>query len=125
MRGSKISEASLWINRIRRGIPLVLSAVCFCFLTPARAGAQVATADIVGSVTEQSGARVVSGTATVTNTGTGVTQKMNLSSEGTFEFTLLQVGTYNVSVQAPGFKSFVTQVTVAAGDRARVNAGDL
>ena len=123
MRGSKISEASLWINRIRRGIPLVLSAVCFCFLTPARAGAQVATADIVGSVTEQSGARVVSGTATVTNTGTGVTQKMNLSSEGTFEFTLLQVGTYNVSVQAPGFKSFVTQVTVAAGDRARVNAG--
>ena len=29
-----------------------------------------------GSVTEQSGARVVSGTATLTNTGTGVTQKM-------------------------------------------------
>ena len=43
---------------------LVLSAVCFCFLTPARAGAQVATADIVGSVTEQSGARVVSGNPT-------------------------------------------------------------
>jgi hypothetical protein len=114
-------KAKTVISRMRRVITLALSAVCF--ITPAIANAQVATADIVGTVTDQSGAAVVTGTASATNIGTGEMQKVDLSSEGTFEFTLLQVGSYNVSVQAQGFKSFVTQVTLAAGDRARVNAG--
>jgi hypothetical protein len=73
-------------------------------------------------VTDPSGAAVVMGTATATNTATGSTQKVSLTSAGTFTFTLLQVGTYTVSVQVSGFKNFQTQVTLAAGDRARVSA---
>ena len=52
-------EALPVINRIRTAIPFVLSAVCLLFLTLVVARAQVTTADIVGSVTDPSGAAVV------------------------------------------------------------------
>ncbi|MFZ0744635.1 MAG: TonB-dependent receptor [Terracidiphilus sp.] len=110
------------IYRIKGTVPLVLSLVCMCFLTLAQAGAQVTTADIVGTATDPSGAAVVTGTATLTSMATGVTQKVTLSSTGGFEFTLLPAGTYRVMVQSAGFKTFETQVTVAIGDRARVAA---
>jgi hypothetical protein len=92
------------------------------FLTLAIADAQVTTADIVGTVSDPSGAAVVNATVTLTSLATGETQKVAATSSGSFEFTLLQVGTYKVSVQAAGFKTFTTEVTLAIGDRARVNA---
>src|ERR1035438_4503522 len=119
MRGCEIMEAKSMINRIRRTIPLALSLVCVCFLALAQAGAQVTTADIVGTATDPSGAAVVTGTATLTSMATGVTQKVALNNTGGFEFTLLPAGSYRVSVQSTGFKTFETQVTVAIGDRAR------
>src|ERR1017187_3900101 len=115
-------EVSTMNKMIRSVIPVALSVACMFLLTLATAHAQVTTADIVGTVTDPSGAAVVNGTATATDVGTGVTQKVTLSSTGSFEFTLLQVGVYKVNVQATGFKGYATQVTLAAGDRARVNA---
>lgn len=109
-------------NWIRRAISLASGAVCISILTLASASAQVTTADIVGTVTDPSGAAIVTGNATAANIATGLTQKVALTSTGAFTFTLLQVGSYKVTVQAPGFKSYVTQVTLAAGDRARINA---
>jgi len=122
MRVREVMEAAPSIHRMRETIRLALSVVLVCLLALAHAAAQVTTADIVGTVTDPSGAAVVSGTATATNIGTGVTQTVALNSAGGFEFTLLQVGTYSVSVQASGFRKYVTQVTLAVGDRARVNA---
>jgi outer membrane receptor protein involved in Fe transport len=110
------------IKQMRRAIPLVLSLVCMCFFTLARADAQVATADIVGTVTDPGGAAVTSATVTATSLATGITQKAVVGNSGDFDFTLLQVGAYKVSVQAAGFKSYATQVTLAAGDRARITA---
>ena len=123
MKGCELMEAKQMINRIRRVLPLVLGVALMCVLTLAKLGAQVTTADIVGTVTDPSGAAVVTGTATATSVATGEVKKENLSATGTFEFTLLQVGSYKVGVQASGFKSYVTEVTLAAGDRARVTAG--
>jgi hypothetical protein len=84
--------------------------------------AQVTTADIVGTVTDPNGAAVVNATVSVTSLATGITQKAAVNNTGDFDFTLLQVGAYKVSVQAAGFKGFSTQVTLAAADRARINA---
>jgi hypothetical protein len=92
------------------------------FMTATAAWGQVTTADIVGTVTDSSGAFVANGTATVVNLGTSATQKVSLGASGDYQFTLLPVGTYKVTIQAQGFKTFVSQVTLAAGDRARVNA---
>src|SRR5579862_71672 len=122
MRRLELREAIPVIHRFRKLISFVLSVAGLCCLTLITATAQVTTADIVGTATDPSAAAVVNGTATATNVATGAEQKVALGSEGSFTFTLLQVGTYKVTVQAPGFKSYVTTVTLAAGDRARVNA---
>lgn len=109
-------------GKTHRAIPLFLSIVAFCFLLTSMGVAQVTTADIVGTVTDPSGAAVISATVTATSLSTGISQKVAVTETGGFQFTLLQVGSYKVSVQAAGFKGYTTQVTLAAGDRARVNA---
>lgn len=110
------------IRRTGRAIPVVLLVLCAYFYVVPSGNAQVTTADIVGNVTDSTGAAVNTAAVTATNIGTGVTRTSNVDSSGEFQFSLLQVGTYKVSVQAKGFKGYVTQVTLAAGDRARVNA---
>lgn len=81
------------------------------------------TADIVGTVTDTSGAVVPGATVTLTNVGTNISQSTQSSASGDYVFNLLQVGTYSVKVEAKGFKTFVApSVTLAAGDRARVDS---
>ena len=115
-------EAKLAIQRIAKPTVLVCNAALLFALTSIPTIAQVTTADIVGTVTDPSGAAVPNGTATAANAATGVTQATTVNGAGGFTFTLLQVGTYKVTVQAQGFRSYATQVTMAAGDRARINA---
>jgi hypothetical protein len=81
------------------------------------------TAAIVGTVTDASGAVLPGATITLTNLGTNVSQTAASSETGDYVFTLLQVGAYTLKVEQKGFKSFVTPtITLAAGDRTRVDA---
>src|SRR5579871_831071 len=60
---------------------------------------------------------------TLTNTGTNVSSNTTTNSGGDYTFTLVQVGTYNITISAMGFKKFAaTNVALSAGDRARVDA---
>ena len=122
MRQLEFLEAVPFVKRLQKIVPLVLTMACLCFFTLSTARAQVTTADIVGTATDPSGAALANGTATATSLATGSEQKVALGADGSFTFTLLQVGSYRIAVQAPGFKSYVTTVTLAAGDRARINA---
>ena len=98
---------------------LVLSLLLF---TVRGARAQE-TADIVGTVTDASGAVLPGATVTLTNTGTNVSQTAPTNETGAYVFNLLQVGTYAVKVEMKGFKTFTAaSITIAAGDRARVDA---
>jgi len=81
------------------------------------------TADIVGSITDNSGAVVANAKVTVKNLGTNLTRTQQTDASGQYSFTLLPVGDYSVTVEVQGFKTFTNQkVTVATGDRARVDA---
>ncbi|HVT27360.1 MAG TPA: carboxypeptidase-like regulatory domain-containing protein, partial [Lacipirellulaceae bacterium] len=81
------------------------------------------TADIVGTVTDASGAVLPGATITLTNTGTSVSRTTQTSGTGDYIFNLLQVGTYSVKVEMKGFKTFTAPgIAIAAGDRARVDA---
>jgi outer membrane receptor protein involved in Fe transport len=85
--------------------------------------AQVMTADIVGTVTDTTGAVLPDAQVTITNTATGVSNTSVTTKTGNYTFTLVQVGTYVVKVEAKGFKAFETSnLTLNAGDRARVDA---
>src|SRR5262249_53435234 len=81
------------------------------------------TADIVGTVTDASGAVVPGATVTLTNVATSVSQTTVTAASGDYAFTLLQVGTYVVKVESKGFKTFsAPNIAMSAGDRTRVDA---
>ncbi len=80
------------------------------------------SADIVGTVTDSTGAAVANAKITLKNLGTSASRTMQTGTSGDYAFTLLPVGAYSVTVEVGGFKTFTASITVAAGDRARVDA---
>jgi hypothetical protein len=61
-------------------------------------------------------------TVTITHTGTGDVRTQVTSNTGDYAFNLLPGGTYLVRSELQGFKAQEARVTVAAGDRARMDA---
>ena len=95
----------------------------FVLLTPGLVRAQLATADILGTVTDSTGAVVPDAKVTVRNTGTGIASSANSDKVGDFLFSHVQIGTFKVTVEAKGFKNFtVNNLELTAGQRVRVNA---
>jgi hypothetical protein len=102
---------------------LMLAVIVFVGLfASVSAVAQVTTADVLGTVTDSSGAVVANAKVVITNTGTNDARTGQTNSQGEYVFTFLNPGRYSVRVEGSGFKAFVGTVTISAGDRARVNA---
>jgi len=84
--------------------------------------AQVTTADIVGNVTDTSGAVLPGATVTITNQGTSATQTVNTDSDGQFQVRLLPPGRYRITVELQGFNTNAHEVALAIGDRFRLDS---
>ncbi|MBI1760743.1 MAG: carboxypeptidase regulatory-like domain-containing protein [Acidobacteria bacterium] len=107
-------------GRLRTAVCALLLS---CVFSVIQATAQVTTADIVGTVTDNSGAVLPNAKVTVTNLGTNSARNVTTDESGAYTFNLLPIGVYSVKVEAAGFKSFaVANVTLVAGDRTRVDA---
>src|ERR1700721_958115 len=101
--------------------PPVFSLAILLLLTSA-ALAQLTTADILGTVTDQTGASVPNASVTLTNLGTNDQRTVQSNASGDYTFTLLPVGHYSISVKAGGFQESITKdLGVEAGDRARAD----
>jgi hypothetical protein len=84
------------------------------------AHAQLTTADIVGTVTDATGAVIPNANVTVVNLDTRDQRTAAANASGEYQFTLLPVGRYTVTVKVAGFKTSTTSpLAVEAGDRAR------
>ena len=80
----------------------------FCFLAILSGSAWAQTkASLRGTVTDQSGGVVASAKVILTNTGTGIARTASTSPDGTYLFDLVEVGKYSVTVDKPGFSTFV------------------
>jgi hypothetical protein len=92
-------------------------------LSPASARAQVLYGGVVGNVEDGSGAALPGATVTLVNKGTGLVQTTVTSDSGTYTFTNVQAGTYDVKVSLQGFKEFVkADVPVTANTVSRVDS---
>jgi hypothetical protein len=81
-----------------------------------------ATGSVLGTVTDPSGAAVVSVTVELTNTGTGVKSTTTTGSHGDYAFPSVAPGMYVVSATAPGFQRMeITGVHVEVNSSASVN----
>jgi outer membrane receptor protein involved in Fe transport len=79
-------------------------------------------ASLRGTVTDQSGGVVVGAKVTLTNTGTGVARTINTNADGTYLFDLVQVGKYRVTVEKPGFATFMQEgITLELNQNGRLD----
>jgi hypothetical protein len=98
-------------------LPLALGAL----FVPA-ASAQVRSATITGSVSDQSGAAVPNADVTITNTGTNAAYKTKTTTVGQFAMPYLEAGNYSVEVTAPGFAAYrETGIAAATDQTVRIN----
>jgi hypothetical protein len=111
-------------RKCRFSVGLLLGIMlCLALLFSVPTSAQVQTADVVGTVTDTSGAVLPGARVTITNIGTNLTQTTMTNGTGDYIFNLLQVGTYSLKLEAKGFKVVaIPNVALSAGDRAREDA---
>ena len=96
--------------------------LCLLFFAVPPLTGQVNSGDVVGRVTDASGAVLPEAKVTIRNTGTGVSRTVQTGKTGDYSLGLLQVGTYEVTIEAKGFRTFVTKdLKLSAGDRVRVD----
>jgi len=101
----------------------MLISILMYVVVPASADAQVTTADVVGKVTDATGAVVPGAKVTLTNLGTNISRAVAADESGDYVVNLLPIGRYSVRVEVAGFKTFtVGELTLVAGDRVRVDA---
>lgn len=110
----------------KTGTRTTICIALICLLVPllsVPARAQQTMGDILGTVSDTSGAAVPGAQVTVTNIGTHIARMTTTSTSGDYAVNLLQPGTYELTISAMGFKSFkVSSVQLGAGDRTRVDA---
>ena len=113
---------SLSMPKLPRVSFLLLAIVFFSvgITVPFAHGQTLASsAALSGSVSDQSGARVPNATVTLTNPEKGITRAFSTNDEGNFSFALLPAGTYTLTVEAAGFKTFKQQgITLEVGQSA-------
>src|SRR5262249_46622285 len=106
---------------MRRRISAIAAALALTFIaSPARAQSQ--TGEIFGKVTDASGGVMPGVTVTLTGPSLLQPQVATTSETGTFQFPRLNVGTYTVKFELPGFKTVVKEnVEVTVGFSANVS----
>jgi len=99
-----------------------LVALCAGFVARV-AQAQLTNGDVIGTVTDTSGAVIPGAKVKLTNTGTHIAASTMTNGTGDYTFNLLNPGQYMVTIEAQGFKKLVIPgFALAAGDRLRENA---
>ena len=110
---------SLSMPKLRR-VSILLLAIAFVSVgiaVPFANGQTLASsAALSGSVSDPSGARIPNATITLTDSEKGITRAFKTNDEGNFSFALLPAGTYTLTVEAAGFKTFKQQgITLEVG----------
>jgi len=123
IRESRICMKNNWLFLLGNFSAACGVVVLVLLMTALPAHAQLATADILGTVTDSTGAVIPDAKVTILNTGTGISASSKSDKVGEFMFSHVQIGTFKVTVEATGFKTFVTnRLTATTGDRVRVSA---
>ena len=106
----------------RAAISAILFCISLCFLLSQRTQGQVLTGEIDGTVTDESGAAVTNAAVAITNADQNLKERtVKTDSQGQFTAPLLPVGSYSISISAPGFKTYtVSGVEVHVGQPSNV-----
>jgi hypothetical protein len=93
----------------RRRWNMIVLGVCALLGSYSATIAQEASGRVIGTVMDSKGAVVSGATLTVTNVDTKIARNATTDNDGNFEVFLLRIGTYQVTVEHPGFKKAVSE----------------
>ena len=100
-------------------IAVIFAVICFAHAAVAQTGG---SSRITGNVQDKNGSVIAGATVTLTNDGTNVSQKTTTSNGGVYTFTNIPIGQYSITVEAKGFKKYVSSNNnVDIGQPATVN----
>ena len=99
-----------------------LIVLATAIVVPAKLTAQVDRGNIVGSISDPTGARVPGAQVTVTNLETNQATRVTSDGTGNYKVDLLHIGTYSITVEKGGFQRAVQpSVDVVVNQSARVD----
>ncbi|HXW16405.1 MAG TPA: carboxypeptidase regulatory-like domain-containing protein, partial [Terriglobia bacterium] len=99
-----------------------IAMLILSLLLASAAGAQVSRGTITGIVSDPTGAVVPGVAITITNTETGVVNKLSSNESGVYTVPLLEAATYRLSAEKAGFKKYEqTGILVQVGGTARID----
>lgn len=97
-------------------------ALCLTMLAPRHLSAQVDEGSISGTVRDSTGAIIPGAQVVLLNTGVGLKQQATTGSAGEYTFSPVRIGSYSLTVTAPGFSKTVQQnLTVSVSQSLQVN----
>src|SRR3982751_4656421 len=88
---------------MRRSLIFVVSMLCLLALLPGTGFAQLTSGDLTGNVLDATGAAVPEARVEALNVATGVRTVRTADANGTYRFSNLPIGTYDINVTAQGF----------------------
>ena len=91
---------------------LLLALCALLSIAPVASFGQAISGNIVGTITDSSGAAVTTADITATNVATGVVATAKPNGAGEYRFDNLLVGMYKISVKATGFRTVNVQAEV-------------
>ena len=98
-------------------------ALSTCFLATICLFAQFETAEVLGTIHDNTGSVVPKAAVTLLNQDTGIEVKTTTDGNGNYDFFNVKVGRYTITVEASGFTKFSTaDVAVNVNARQRVDA---
>src|SRR5215831_1393840 len=89
-------------------------SIVVCLMVAVSAG-QTITGTIAGDITDSSGAVVPNVTVKVESTATALTRSTMTSGTGSYRIPELPIGSYKITITAPGFKTLLGSADVSAG----------
>jgi outer membrane receptor protein involved in Fe transport len=101
-----------------------MASVCLALsvlLAPGVAYGQAVYGNVVGTVTDPSGAAVPNAKVTITDTARAVSFSAQTNDDGNFTFRALIAGNYQVRIEAAGFKAALQAVTVSVDQESRAD----
>ena len=110
------------MKRAQRTASRLILPSCVMFLFCTLAIAQTEVGQITGTITDATGAVIANAKVAAKSVSTDLTRETTTNSAGIYTIPGLRPGTYEVNIEAPGFKKLVRHVEVTVGSNIEMSA---
>lgn len=110
------------MSHFRKFVFALASVSLFCLCSISALAQSLTTGSIVGTVTDPSGAVITGAKVTIKSLDRGSTKTTDTNATGGFGFSLLDPGSYSVTVSAPNFKTQTQTTSVVIGQTASLKS---